>query len=438
MEIIALREIGFRRSEFGVREDLIRQPELRTPNAEIRMHPFLVLLPALTLFISSTRIFAQDLRVFETAHYRVHTDLDADLADDLGRRLDGMYEEYSRRLADFGRPSDSAPLEVYLVHTNEKYLHLVGITLAGTGGSFNAARHLLAAYLDGQGRDALRRTLQHEAFHQFAASVIGRNFPVWLNEGLAQVFEEGVWTGGGFILGQVPPRRLRQLHQDIDDGALVDFDKVLKMNGPQWAKGFHDPTVSATQYNQTWAMTHFLVYATDENGAPKYRSRLIEMLRRLHAGEDADAAFRGAFSANILGFHDRFLEYAATLTPTPLAAMIENQGVLADMLVEANHRHLSFETIDQLRAACAKQRWQIHYRRGNVQWVSDADPGIYFTAPSGANLSDSELYLDPAPDRPLPDLVLHWDGLPKLRTHFVQLPGKIEHETIVEGTDSRP
>src|SRR5208282_5455503 len=105
----------------------------------------------------------------------------------------------------------------------EKYLHIVGLTLAGTGGSFSASRHLLAAFLDGQGRDALRRTLQHEAFHQFASVAIGKNLPTWINEGLAQVFEEGIWTGDGFILGQVPPRRLRQLRKDMDGGTLVDF-----------------------------------------------------------------------------------------------------------------------------------------------------------------------------------------------------------------------
>jgi uncharacterized protein DUF1570 len=428
-----LAKIGVRRSAFGFREDKIRQPELRTPNAERRKFSFAVLL-ALSIFIPARSSAAQDLRVFESTHYRIHTDLDSDLSDDLARRLDAMYEEYSRRLADLGRPDDSTPLEVYLVHSQEKYLHLVGLTMGGTAGSFNASRHLLAAFLDGQGRDALRRTLQHEAFHQFAASVIGRNFPVWLNEGLAQVFEEGIWTGDSFILGQVPPRRLRQLHHDIEDGALVDFSKVLQMNGPQWAKGFHDPSISATQYNQTWAMTHFLIYATDDSGSPKYRSRLIDMLRRLRNGEDSDDAFHDAFSANIRGFHDRFLDYFSTLTPTPLATMIENQGILADMLVEAEHRHLSFSSIEQFRALCVKQQWQIHYRRANLQWLSDPDPNIYFNSLDGRPLAAGELYFERDPDRPLPDLVLHCENMPKLRTHFINGSDKIEHETIVEGT----
>ena len=78
-------------------------------------------------------------------------------------------------------------------------------------GVFMPHRRLLAAFVEGVGRDGVRRTLQHEAFHQFAHETFGPNVPVWLDEGLAQVFEEAVWTGNGFVVGQVPPRRVRQL-----------------------------------------------------------------------------------------------------------------------------------------------------------------------------------------------------------------------------------
>ena len=63
--------------------------------------------------------------------------------------------------------------------------------MKNTGGVFMSGRNLLASFLGDLGRDSLRRTLQHEAFHQFAHTVISPDTPVWLNEGLAQVFEEG-------------------------------------------------------------------------------------------------------------------------------------------------------------------------------------------------------------------------------------------------------
>src|SRR5205085_299513 len=146
--------------------------------------------------------------------------------DDLGRRMDEMYAEYERRLADYnigGVPR----LEVYLFARQEDYLQFTGDRLRNTGGVYIPRRNLLAAFLEGQGRDGLRRTLQHEAFHQFAYNAISRTLPVWLNEGLAQLFEEAVWDGTSFWLGNVPPRRLRQLKNDLAKVRLIDFSRML-------------------------------------------------------------------------------------------------------------------------------------------------------------------------------------------------------------------
>ena len=69
----------------------------------------------------------------------------------------------------------------------------------------------LAVYLEGQGRAAMRKTLRHEAFHQFADDRLGDGLPVWVNEGLAQIFEESLRVGDGLRIGLLPPERLRQL-----------------------------------------------------------------------------------------------------------------------------------------------------------------------------------------------------------------------------------
>ena len=366
------------------------------------MPPGLLACLLLALAFGARTARADDLRNFHTRHYHVHTDLDPELTADLARRLDAMYDEYARRLVDFPRPDDSAPFEVYLVHTEEKYLHLAGLTLKGTGGSFNARRKLLAAFLDGAGRDSLRRTLQHEAFHQFASEAVGGNLPVWVNEGLAQVFEEGIWTGDGFSLGQVPPRRILQLRHDVERGTLIDFGTLLSMTGGEWASHWRDPGPAATQYNQAWAMTHFLVYAADDAGRPKYRARLIEMLKRLRDGQAPDAAFRAAFSANVAGFHDRFIEWADALRPTPEAALIEHEGVLADLLAELKSRGRTFATLDEFRAACRSEGWQINYARGDLKWSTPPTPTSTSTPPAAPPSPPAPNASPPPPPAPWP------------------------------------
>src|SRR5690348_10786271 len=42
-----------------------------------------------------------NLHVMDTRHYRIHTDLETTFAEELGRRMNAMYDDYSRRLQDF-------------------------------------------------------------------------------------------------------------------------------------------------------------------------------------------------------------------------------------------------------------------------------------------------------------------------------------------------
>src|SRR3954451_13039725 len=139
-----------------------------------------------------------DLRLIRSKSYLIHTDLDDALVYDLGTRMDAMYAEYSRRESDFNVRDERQPLDVYLFNHKSDYTTFTDSRYLHTGGVFMAAKNQLAAYLEGQ-RDTLRRTLQHEAFHQFAYKALGANMPIWINEGMAQLFEEAIWTGDGFL-----------------------------------------------------------------------------------------------------------------------------------------------------------------------------------------------------------------------------------------------
>lgn len=398
------------------------------------------LLAALLVLCVSRPAAAADLRTLDTRHYRIRTDLDAELAADLSARMDAMYEEYARRLAAF-MPADRAAvprLDVLLFRHQADYLKATGERLQNTGGVYIPRRNLLAAFLEGQGRDGVRRTLQHEAFHQFAYTTIGPNLPVWLNEGMAQLFEEAVWDGAGFWLGNVPPRRVRQLKSDLAKRNLIGFDKLLSMTQEQWAGNLGaDGDLGATQYNQCWAMVHFLTFAPDERGDPLHRKRLIHMLRLLHDGRDGGDAFRSAFSPNVRGFQDRFAEYAAALEPTPMATLIERQGVLGDLLSELGKRGLRFGQVAQFKRAAVAGGYRMHYTKGELSWESERDLRVYFADMQGRPLGPDDLYFDPRPAAPLPDIVCRCTQEFQLRTRFHKAGDRVEHEVLVE-TPEKP
>ncbi len=386
---------------------------------------------------------AQNLRILNTTHYRIHTDLDRSLAEDLGRRMDAMYEEYSRRLAVFDTNHSGDRFDVYLFYKHNDYLKFTGFRLSNTGGMTIPEINIVTAFLETQGRDQLREVLQHEAFHQFAASVIHRDLPPWLNEGLAVMFEEGIWTGRNFLLGQIPPRRIRQLQDDIASNKLIDFPTMMKMSLKDWNTAMNqDHLRGATQYTQAWAMCEFLVYAAEQQGPqrgqPKYRARFLDLLQRIHGGTDPMEAFKLAFSPNIDGFqkHVRAMDWQI--------ASADDRGDV-DRAAEHSRRHAGkvfagWETVRRYRIvprgtrprripdAVHRQQREVGNRpRSAGLFQQFAGPAVRERTSSistcGAARRCLDLVCDPV------EAQIH------LRTRFYDAPGndKIEHETLVEG-----
>src|SRR4051794_33124878 len=81
---------------------------------------------------------AQTMRVLNSQHYQIHTDLDAKLAEDLARRMDLMYDEYARRLVQFSPPTGDGvkPFQVNLYAKRADYMTLTSNRFPNTGGVF--------------------------------------------------------------------------------------------------------------------------------------------------------------------------------------------------------------------------------------------------------------------------------------------------------------
>jgi hypothetical protein len=376
--------------------------------------------------------FAQDqLRRFETRHYILHTDVDADFASDLQRRLDLMYEEYARRLADFVPANQSKKFEVYVFSSRADYDRLTNNNAPNSAGVFIRGKNILAAFLEHQTRDNVRKTLQHEAFHQFADTAIGENLPTWLNEGLAQVFEEAIFTGNQFSLGQLSPQRLRRLRDVIESDRIIPFAKFLAMSNREWHENMLDKKLGDTEYTQAWAMTHFLVFAKDENGNPRFRTRLIDMLKLIHNGQDGGSAFKAAFSDNIDGFQQRFMEWAAASRPTPEASYMERQDILAGLLTKLKAQGRTFDSAGAFRKEVVRSGYHYTIRNGGDE--SNVDLETFFSDLQGRPFDDHRMYFRSRRGAPLDDLICQpMPGLIIESRFTAAAGGKIDHEIVVE------
>jgi hypothetical protein len=259
---------------------------------------------------------------------------------------------------------------------------------------------------------------------------------------MAQVFEEGVWTGDGYLLGQVPPRRVRQLKSDLnraDNYGFIPFSELMAFTPERWGTVLNtDRRKAMTEYNQSWAMIHFLVHAKDPAGREKFRGMFLGMLDLLRDGKSGEDAFAGAFhGGNIKGFQDRFAEYARDLGPTPAASMIERQEVLGDFLIELKRQGRTYSQVSDFRKVAVRGRMSMQYFGDHgLGWSTDPNTEIYFCDANDRPLGDSEMFFSEstsAHNAPLPDLVCRGGDRFQLRTRFYYgLTDRIERDVMIE------
>ena len=386
---------------------------------------------AAVFFLLPTGMAHGQMRVIQSRHYTIHSDLPEDFTHELARRMDAMHDEYTRRLTDFRPTGEASRLQVHLFSRRADYVALVGADGRQSAGVFIPHRNLLAAVVEGTGRSQFRQVLQHEAFHQFAHNRLSPNLPVWLNEGLAELFEDGLWTGNGFMIGEAPPWRVALLHHHMRQRRLIDFRTIMGWNLSDWnrriAAGGDEADI---QYNQAWAMVHFLVYATEGTGQPVYRDRLINLLARLNRSQDAQTAFAAAFSNNIGGFQDRFVAYARQLSPTPMTQYMDHVRILASLLKATGTQ--DFGTMAQFRSY-VRRHWIAPQPRADGQPVLAADPMVYFSYRNGQPMADNCLYFIHRSGAPLPDIICEPLDRLRIRATFYHNPAnEIDFDLVVE------
>jgi hypothetical protein len=326
------------------------------------------------------RVRPLELVTFNTDCYEVATNLERREAIEIAHHMDLVFREYERRLSSFGT-RNSKRIRLYLLDSYDDYLaHLAseGINGSNSGGMFFVlgGEAGLATFEEGQTRRRMLGVLQHEGFHQFAYVRIAENLPIWVNEGLAEYFEQAVLVRTRFRIGQASRTKIERLQAAIEDDKTFTFEHMLSMTPREWASRVSGGDERAvTMYDQAWSMVHFLVHA--RNG--RFAGMFEEYLRALSQGLQGEQAFERAFETDDIGsFEAAWEDYVAEMEPDPLSTVIENLEALAPMILELDARGERPRTVDGLRRALEESGIVVRrFDAGLMREVRADDPALF-------------------------------------------------------------
>ncbi len=202
----------------------------------------------------------------QTGPYAIYTNfaLPADAA--AVRQLQALERQIEDALNVHVEPGD-APIEVYILDDRRAFTHFLTYyypELPPRRAFFFAQgpRRVVYTYLG----DRLEEDLRHEATHALLHTALAE-LPLWLDEGLAEYFEDGSAHGG------VNAEHLRRLPDDLAGGWSPDLRRL---------EGLQDVRqMTPRDYRESWAWVHYLLNSSSTN-----RANLLAYLGDLRATTD--------------------------------------------------------------------------------------------------------------------------------------------------------
>jgi hypothetical protein len=290
----------------------------------------------------------QKLAVYESRYYIMHTDLPLDQAREADIRMTRMAEEYHARTRDFsGAIRRKFPF--YLFRHEADYVAAGG--KPGTAGVFMHNTGTLMAIAGEELTADTWHTVQHEGFHQFALAVIGGELPIWVNEGLAEYFGEGLFTGDGFVMGVVPEWRRERIAEAMRGKALLPIRQMMMLSHERW-----NEDMKLEHYDQAWSMVHFLVHA--ENG--KFRDGFAGFIRAIGNNQPWEKAWL-AHLGTADGFEQRWRAYWLKMPKQPTDDLYAEAAVqtLTSFIARAAAEGQRITSMKQLVAAAQAEELKI-------------------------------------------------------------------------------
>lgn len=230
--------------------------------------------------------------------------------------------------------------------------------------------------------DGAFTAMAHELIH-VANRRAGRRYPLWLDDGLAELFSTVTLHGGQVRIGAPPAGRTQSLGFGV---RLMPLEQLFAVT--RRSTDYTDPARARLFYAQSWALTHMLF--VDE----RYRDKRADLLAALGDNGPSALALTRLYGRNVDAISDDLTKYALrgawrtfqADAPAPdaaagggprEAALFEAGVVLADLLgANPDHAARAAEAFQSLASANPNDLFLLETR--GLFGARRGDPGAEF------------------------------------------------------------
>jgi tetratricopeptide (TPR) repeat protein len=354
-----------------------------------------LLIPMLLIAAATNAAGAAPERWVEarSTHFVVLTDASEKNARGLASQFERMHMVFHTLLPTAGDESDP-PMTVVAVKDKTglqalEPVEYLGANQMNLAGCFLRApdKSYILMRLDAQQEHAYANV-----YHEYTHYVLRKAdawLPLWLNEGLAQFYQNTDIGEKTVRMGQASAQQLELLGRS----ELLPIATLLAVD--RQSPYYHDEQMGSIFYAESWALTHFLTTSDRIQGT----HRMHDYAARLAKGEDAVGAAREAFG-DLNRLQQQLSEYVmqrkfmyfmmpATLTAKDAAIEVkpvtdaEADAVRADVMIYTNRREEAqalAETVlreDPANALAHESMGTLRYREGDLsgakKWYREAE-----------------------------------------------------------------
>lgn len=324
---------------------------------------------------------------YQIGAYWIKSDLPAEQINAIGRHLNLMHREYNAALAGVPvRVTDR--LEVYIFASRDEWAFAMRVNFATNppqrgGFIVTPSTYCLAFFTEGLSTRELDQLVQREGFRQFAHNRFERDLPLWLNEGLADLFGEAALVENSLVFGQSTPRMLDEVKSAAAAGKHIPFSLMMNMSPEDW-EATRLERRGEFIWHQSRLMALFIMQAPQA---------FATYLRHLNSGLPHDHALIRSFGMDAAAMENHWKQFVERVQPGAFATAMERIEFLARGLRELHTLNVAPESISSLRQSLRGIEFKATFQSLHGSYDMSAMDDEPFEIPRDASTHQQPLFL---------------------------------------------